>query len=193
MNQGIPKVAVSLPMFSMKSQSVLALVRTLFSTPGVEFSLHVVEGAYIQSNRHQLALMALERKTDFMFFMDHDVVFQPDTLCRLIARDKDICFGKYSNRHTTTQRSLVTGLDGKLINDFPADLFECAIGPTGCMLIKMSVFSKIQQPWFNVILGTDGKVAESEDAWFCGQARNAGISVWCDPTIKVDHYGEAIY
>jgi len=193
MYQNMPTVAVSLPMYTMKSQSVISLIRTMFATPDVDFSLHVVEGAYIQSNREQLARMALERSADYMFFMDHDVVFAPDTLSRLFAHKRDIVFGKYNNRHITTQRSLVTGLDGKLIDEFPQEIFECAIGPTGCMLIKMSVFSKIQQPWFHVILGADGKVLESEDAWFCNQSRNSGFSVWCDPTIKVDHYGEAIY
>ncbi len=193
MHDNMPTVAVSLPMFTMKSQSVLSLVRMLFTSPGINFQMNILEGPYIQSNRSQLAMMSLANKADYLFFMDHDVSFPDDTLLRLISRDKDIVFGPYNNRYPTKQRSMVTGLDGEIVEALPSDMFECAIGPTGCMLIKTEVFPRVTLPWFHVILEPSGKVAISEDAWFCRQAREAGFSIWCDPTIKVEHYGEAIY
>jgi hypothetical protein len=170
----------------------VALISALFSTPEINLRLQVVEGSYIHSNRTQLAKLALDQQMDYMFFMDHDVVFPADTLCRLLSHNKDIVFGKYSRRETEP-KSLVMGLDGKLVTDFPSGLFPCASGPAGCMLIKMSVFANLPKPWFHVVVNDDGSVSESEDSWFCAQAHSVGLSVWCDPSIKVDHYGEAVY
>ena len=185
-------VAVSLPMYTMKAKSVVSLISTMFNTPEIHFHLHAVEGAYIQSNRVQLVKMALDQKADYMFFMDHDVAFAPDTLKRLLAHDKDIVFAPYNGRHAGSA-SLVMGLDGVRVESFPTDVFPVSSGPTGCMLIKMAVFDKLPKPWFHVVLNDVGQVSESEDVWFCNLAYLAGISVWCDPSIKVGHYGEAIY
>jgi GT2 family glycosyltransferase len=59
------------------------------------------------------------------------------------------------------------------------------------MVIKTSVFERIEPPWF----GLDevrGHIM-TEDVWFCRQAWRRGIEVWCDPTIPVKHIGEYAY
>jgi hypothetical protein len=58
----------------------------------------------------------------------------------------------------------------------------------------MSVFDKIDQPYF---FYKEPKSKEDdgmgEDVWFCEKVNEAGMEVWCDPTVEVSHVGEYIY
>lgn len=58
---------------------------------------------------------------------------------------------------------------------------------TGCagMLIKMSVFAKIPDPYF--LYYHTPILTVSEDAWFCLQAGKAGIPVYVDCGLMVGH------
>ncbi len=188
----IPIVGVAVPMLSMKPQSVVTLVSNLFATPNADLRLLVYESCYIQYSRTQLILSAQQQDCDFVFFMDHDVVFPSDTLTRLLACERPVVFGKYNQRHMPYD-STVTDCQGKRISEFPSSLFQVATGPTGCMLIDMEVFRRIQKPWFQIVLNDDGKLVETEDVWFCNQVNSSGLSIWCDPTIIVGHYGEAVF
>jgi 2-polyprenyl-3-methyl-5-hydroxy-6-metoxy-1,4-benzoquinol methylase len=51
----------------------------------------------------------------------------------------------------------------------------------GCMMIKTSIFDKIEEPWFDAEheFGTDIQLAK--------QARNAGYEVWCDTSLEIGH------
>lgn len=51
----------------------------------------------------------------------------------------------------------------------------------GCMMIRMSVFDKIDQPWFEPEhdFGTDIQLAK--------QVRKAGYEVWCDTSLEIGH------
>ena len=82
---------------------------------------------------------------------------------------------------------------GKItMTDLPQEPFKCFALGTGCMLIKMSVFDKIEKPYFYYgDAGQEGLM--SEDVYFCDKAHQAGYDVWCDPTIEVGHVGKYIY
>ena len=57
----------------------------------------------------------------------------------------------------------------------------------GAVLIKMSVFDKIQQPYF-VMEGELG-----EDYYFCAKAKKAGFDIWVDTGSVVAHAGTYFY
>jgi hypothetical protein len=80
------------------------------------------------------------------------------------------------------------------------------------MLTKLSVFDKLERPYFaepprkliGVFEGKDYgmRVAEEmyhdvipEDEYFCHQARKAGFDIWCDMqlTMEVGHVGTTVY
>ncbi len=51
----------------------------------------------------------------------------------------------------------------------------------GCMMIRASIFDKIEQPWFKPEhqFGTDIQL--------CRRARDAGYEVWCDTSLEIGH------
>jgi hypothetical protein len=87
---------------------------------------------------------------------------------------------------------------GTLINgpiSSPAsDLVEMQRIPTGCLLIKMSVFEKLTRPYFRFETDSEGAIV-GEDYVFCDRAREAGFHIWCDVTIsrELGHLGQKIH
>lgn len=61
----------------------------------------------------------------------------------------------------------------------------------GCVLLRASVFKHLEQPYFKYLNAyvcqdyTFGTV--TEDIYFCGQLKKAGITILCDPTIVSAH------
>ena len=69
----------------------------------------------------------------------------------------------------------------------PSAPFQVAALPTGFMLVKTEVFSRMGFPYFRCEFGL------GEDVSFCVRAQEAGIEVWCDPTIEIKHVGNKAY
>jgi SAM-dependent methyltransferase len=53
----------------------------------------------------------------------------------------------------------------------------------GCMMIRMSVFDKIESPWFM----DEMSVSQGTDIQICEKVSAAGWEVWCDTSIEVGH------
>jgi len=161
------------------AQSLLELVahskhdyRFIVSTRGYNTS----------ENRNWIAAQAIN--CDYLFFVDDDMIFPPDTLDRLLAHNKDIVGGVYMTKYEV-QSPVVEYLDDKR----PAELFECGAIGTGCLLIKTDVFRKVPQIWFNYIWNDNGSVKMSHDWYFCRKAREHGYKIWADPALSVHHIG----
>ncbi len=189
------RVGIGIPLVALRAKSLVSLCQNLIQTHA-EMALLIVEGAYIQHNRALLVKHAREQGCTHLFFMDHDMVFPADTVDRLLAHDKDIVACAYNMRGRFPLESVVTLHDaaGQRVPDadLPGELFRCSSLGCGVMLIKIPVFERIAQPWFHLhIEGFD--LLSTEDVWFCNQARQAGIDIWCDPTIPVQHQGEFLF
>jgi GT2 family glycosyltransferase len=138
---------------------------------------------------------AKKEKLDWLFFMDADMQVPADTILKLMAWDKEIVGCDYSRRagyYNTTAKDL----EGNPLKYYEATegLKEVDILATGCMLIKMSVFEKLEEPYFDVIWNRD-KPSIGEDVYFCRKARASGIPVWCDTGLskQIGHIGDNIY
>lgn len=128
-----------------------------------------------------------------LFFLDSDVVVPTDIIGRLLGQRKEIIGASYNHR-SLPLRSTVRIADetGKLVKAaMPQEPFRCYAVPTGAMLIDLSVFDRIERPWFHV--EERGAELMGDDVWFCQQATKAGIEVWCDPRIPVKHLGDFPY
>jgi hypothetical protein len=77
--------------------------------------------------------------------------------------------------------------------NIPTELFECQSVGFGCTLIDLKIFEFIPMPWFILGYEEDNISPMTEDVYFCTKARDAGFTVWCDPTIKTGHIGDYIY
>jgi len=141
-------------------------------------------GYNTSENRNYIATQAVNNKSDYLFFVDDDMILPPDTLDRLLAHDKDIVGGIYNTKYEE-QKPVIEYLEGTKRED----LFKVGAIGTGCMLIKTSVFKKLPQRWFRYEWYDNGMVKYSHDWLFCKDARKHGIDVYADSTLDIKHIG----
>lgn len=138
------------------------------------------EGFNTAENRTWLAVKAIREGATHLFFVDDDMIYEEDTLERLLEHDKDIVGAAYANRRG----------DGDVVGEISESegvLKEVSALGGGCVLIKKEVFEKLSQPWFWYEINDAGAVTMSHDWWFCKKAKEEGFEIWLDPTIRPKH------
>lgn len=176
---------------TIKAKTTLSLIETakrhdLFSV--------LQYGNCIDNNREKIIELAIKNLCSHLFFVDSDMSFPGDTLERLLEQDKDVIGAPYNYRFlplTTTVKFL--GENKELVKkEMPKETFEVYAVGMGCTLIKMSILEKLNKPYF-LIKRSMADIEFTEDVYFCEKAREAGFSIWCDPKIKVEHWGDYPY
>ena len=145
-------------------------------------------GIYIANLRNQCVTLAKHAWASHILFLDSDMRFPDTTLERLLAADKDIVAANYVQR--TMSEVWVARKDGAWVSSVGRTGLE-AIDTVGCgvMLIKLSVFDRLPQPWFSTPF--NGRDHTGEDVFFCQQAKACGFDVWIDHDLSqaVRHQG----
>ena len=165
-----------------------------------ECSLAMKAGSLIYTARNDLATMAIQMNADYVFWLDSDMTFQPDTLVRMMKtlkeKDLDILTGLYFRRVPPYSPVLFNKLDIKGVScdwsefrEIPKDLFEVGGCGFGCVLMKTDVFYDVQSRFSTMFapIGNNG-----EDVAFCWRARECGYKIWCDPSVVCGHVSHAI-
>src|SRR2546429_120520 len=60
--------------------------------------VRVARGGSVAENRNGLTALALEMGAEWIWYVDDDQIFAPDTLPRLLAHDLDVVSGLYVSR-----------------------------------------------------------------------------------------------
>lgn len=163
-------------------------------------TLMMKSGSLIYTSRNALATAAIQAEADYVFWLDSDMVFQPDILKRMLKtlqeKDLDMLTGLYFRRVPPYSPVLFDKLeiDG-IACDFtewkriPDDLFEVGACGFGCVLMKTDVFFDVQSKFGNMFapIGNNG-----EDVAFCWRARQCGFKIWCDPSVICGHVGYSV-
>ncbi len=134
---------------------------------------------------------AIKAQASHIMFLDSDMIFPSNTIKRLLAHDKDIVGALYPQR-TPPFSPLGVSLSGQAIYATHG-LQQMQIMPTGCLLIRSSVFARLTRPYFNT--RTNGEAIVGEDYHFCERARIAGFTIWCDGDLsrELGHIGLEIH
>jgi GT2 family glycosyltransferase len=140
---------------------------------------------------------AMASKSSHLLFLDSDMLVHGDVIQKLASHNKMVVGALYNERRmppTSTVKFRENGVTiAKSGDDIPKQLFKCFAVATGCMLIDMRVFEKLEEPWFFYSCHEDGRMDYGEDVWFCDRVQKAGFDVWCDPTIDIRHIGDFPY
>lgn len=199
------KITLAIPTNrGVKPKTVGSLLSLVNASKEHDFHVLIAEQGYTTAeNRNYCVVQALKNNSDYLLFIDDDMTFPPETLNQLLSHGKDIV-GVASNSRVLP-KSPTVGLMDKDGNykhpdkypswemKIPDELFKCFFVGGGVLLIKMSIFSVINKPWFKFESNDDGKIIRGEDGWFCDKARTHGFDVWCDPKIEIGHIGDYIY
>lgn len=189
------KILIAIPCMDMVSARFAQSLATLKKVGKCTVSF--LMGSLIYDSRNKLAGMALEMEADYILWLDSDMVFQPDTLERMMDTLNnhphiDILSGLYFRRTTPFTPVLFNKLerDGETlvfedVKEVPNDLFEVAGCGFGCVLMKTDCLFDIGMNWFTPF------VDAGEDCAFCMRAREKGYKIYCDPNISLGHMGYA--
>lgn len=169
---------------------------TSYGIEGVEISLRFNLGSLVYTSRNYLALMAMQDEADLIMWFDSDMVFNPDTLLRLlkdIDDGADFVTGVYYRRTSPFTPTLFSKLDineegvaiWDQIEEVPdKGLFEVAGCGFGCVLMKTDIARDVFKK-FGRLFSPIGEVGE--DLSFCWRARECGYKLMCDPDIPLGH------
>lgn len=191
------KIAICLPIHSgahplfVRSLSRLVAFTLMVKLEGPEGPIvpHIETFVFSTSNvafsRRKLAEMALEWDAEWLFWLDADHTFPPDTLARLLAAGRAVIGANYRRRDPERVIHTAVGL-----NHGEPDLADgegteeiLHLG-LGVCLTHSAVFRKIGQPYFSEEIHSDGMTTIGEDVNFCRKARAAGFPIHVDHALS---------
>lgn len=181
------KVCVAFPSGDLINVRFLKSLLDLFthSTSLVDIFWANFVGSRITENRNNLVKMAQQGNATHILFIDSDMTFPADALMRLLDYDMDIVCATASKRNEESRDMI-----GIPCNSSDAitskSLVEMESIGLPFMLIKMSVFDKIQKPYFAE--PENGEDLIPEDAYFCQKVRNERFRIFCDLALSL-HMG----
>lgn len=165
-----------------------------------ECHLTMKMGSLIHLSRNEIASMSLAEEYDYVFWLDSDMVFKPDTLVRMVhtleEKDLDMLSGLYFRRVPMYTPVIFDRLEFEErvckwseFKDLPEDLFEIGGCGFGCVLMKTDVFLDVYCRFKQMFepIGDNG-----EDVAFCWRARQCGYKIWCDPSVICGHVGYSV-
>jgi GT2 family glycosyltransferase len=200
------RVAICIPTRGeCKAGFTLDLARLVNMTtrrrPEVSIGFVTGTGTLIHDLRAKIARDALQVQPDYLFWLDDDMRFPPDALIRLLAHGSDIVGTNYTTRtmppKPTAKTMAEDGIDFWHVPLDPAatGLSQVDACGFGCVLIRASVFAKLEEPWFSMPWCAERSMHVGEDVYFCTVARNAGFKTHIDQDLsrELRHSGSFEY
>ena len=157
---------------------------------GNETAIMFQVGSLVYEARNKLAKKAIELETDYTMWFDSDMVFEPDTMLRLLKHNKPFISGAYFRR--SPPYSLVAfeevDAENRKWKDLalPSEVTKCGGVGFGCVLVKTEVLFNVAAKygtWFEPMNNF------GEDLSFCYRARKCGYDLYIDPSITCGHIG----
>jgi 2-polyprenyl-3-methyl-5-hydroxy-6-metoxy-1,4-benzoquinol methylase len=169
-----------------------------------------VKSAGVDIARNEI-IRKLEK--DWLFFMDSDQTFHPDTLNRLLSWNLPVVSGLYfkspgepvphvyryawqgdvhlyismakevMNYLVRYKDDLEKAPQATILPAHKEDLIECDGVGGGCLLIHRRVLEAIKDPWFKCNEGAPA----GEDFDFCRKVQAAGFKIFVDPGVICGH------
>lgn len=189
------RIAILTPCQDMVSAGfALDLARLTASVPWwMEHTVVQNRGTLLPQQRATLVHAAQVWGATHALWLDSDMRFPPDTLEQLLAHEQPIVAANYATRRKPILPTAEHREYGHLFTE-PIDtaLIEVTQAGMGVMLVDMSVYARMKEPWF--ILGFNPKTSEyiGEDFFFLRKAREHGFVTLIDQALsnEVRHVGE---
>lgn len=154
----------------------------------------------VYTARNKLAQQAVSTGSDFVLWLDSDMVFKPDLLQRFMKHmenpEIDMVSGLYFRRSAPYTPVLFNKLeitdercDTSEFETIPDTVFEVGGCGFGGVLMRTSVIINVAARFGEMFAPINGV---GEDLSFCWRARQCGTKILCDPSIELGHVGHSI-
>lgn len=184
------KILIAVPTSGNIEPEVFKTIYDIRSVHELHFDF--VRGYDCAVARNEIAKMAQAGGYDYVLMVDSDTVIPPDTLDIMLQDPVDVCLGVCPRKNTSEGKTAIVRLgaetyrDNYYYDDLPEGRVLVRGGGFACALVKSSVFTRMDYPWFQYTISTDGSTL-SEDYYFCQNARLFGIDIYMDPRVRCGH------
>ena len=197
------KILIAVPcMDQLPAQFAHSLATlTSYGIEDTQISIWFNLGSLIYTSRDQIAKKALLDEADLVMWFDSDMVFNPDTLKKMlehIDNGADFVTGIYYRRtppfsavgfKTMELNEEGTAFTWEDLTEIPDEPFEVGACGFGCVLMKTEIFVSVFAK-FGLMFTPIANCGE--DIAFCWRARQCGYKIIADPSIKLGHVGHTI-
>ena len=198
------KISVGIPVYDgkLQMQSVACLLTetSLATSLGIRLRVNFLPSCTnLALGRNQLVKEFLAIGADKLVFLDADVTFEPGSLIKLATHKVDFVGGAY--RLKTNEERYPVHLLSEAKELGPDGLVEVAMVPTGFLALSRNVFEKFEASYPDRRYTIDGEESYcyfqipyhngalfTEDSYFCKEWREAGGTVYLDPTPTLTHW-----
>ena len=184
------RILIAIPTFETIQPEVFKAVYDLHSA-GHELSFDFVKGYDCAVARNKISVLA-KGTYDYVLMVDSDTIIPPDTLELMLDTDVDICLGVCPRKNTKEGETAMVKMTDMSYRDFyhydelPAEKTEVKGGGFACALVKTTVLTALDYPYFQYVTNEDCSTF-SEDFYFCQHARLYGYQIIMDPRVKCGH------
>lgn len=189
-----PHVVIALPTTGIVSSTVAVGWAFMFGKMlgvGVRTEIMCSNLGDVATARRELVKLALDTEATHVFWLDADILPEPDAALRLLEDDERVIGGLYRKRGFPYE-PVVCSFDEEadMFKSFsafdPEGVTEVGGMGHGCLLVETSVYREMaayfeDDRWyvFDPDLG--------EDLYFCKRLRALGVSVWLDARVRCSH------
>jgi hypothetical protein len=181
--------------YSHFSYSLGNLIKTT-TLMGIEVHLFFDASTILINQRENLINQAIEVKSEWVLWLDSDMMFPPTTLLRLLAHSQDIVACNYMKRSYPFKS--VAFMD---TNDWESwvplqsedELLTVEAIGMGCVLMRTSVFEKLNRPYFEYTYQPKTKDWGGEDFTLFKKLNKLGYQVKVDMNLSNEIYHIGTY
>lgn len=196
-----PRITIGIPCYGQVSPEYLEdFARFMYHCgrrmPEYDFFLAIKKKSEQFRARNAIVEAAIQVNSDWLLMLDDDMIINHmvtsgpsevySFLNRMIGHNKDICGALYYQREGHCAPVIMAKANERgyrLLRDEEIErrLQKVDVAGGGCLLIKMRVFDRIKQPYFQpeYEFGTDIQL--------CRKAAECGMEVWADTSIELGH------
>jgi glycosyltransferase involved in cell wall biosynthesis/GT2 family glycosyltransferase len=196
------KILIAIPTAQNIHAETFKSIYDLEVPKGYEVDFQYFYGYNVDQVRNLIADWVV-KGFDYLFAVDYDMSFPPDTLKRLLSHNKDIVSGLYRQRNDDLVLEIYRnnnkgGQDNVRFTDLylngEGNWLERVDGcGFGCVLVKKQVFERVGYPYFKYHSALTMEETISEDIDFCRKATAAGFEIYCDTDVICNHHGQTIF
>jgi len=193
------KLAILIPcrdtLFAAHSLAVIEMVK--YNTLN-DLDTHVFLDAstVLLTQRQNLAEAALSIKSDYILWLDSDIVCPSTTAMRLLNHDEPIVCANYVRRQVP-HKGVAYETIGDWQNPLPFEVEDTLVPiegiGMGCMLMRTSILEELERPFFEFTYSPESNDFLGEDMYFCTKIREAGYEIYVDTVISQELYHLGTY
>lgn len=184
------KILIAVPTFENIQPEVFKAIYELKSEHELHFDF--IRGYDCAVARNNICKIAIAHGYDYVLMVDSDTIIPPDTLDLMLDPPVDVCLGVCPRKNTKEGKTAMIKLgsdnysNNYLYSELPEERVMVKGGGFACALVKTSVLSQLDYPWFQYVTNEDYSTF-SEDFYFCQHANLYGVDVWMDPRVRCGH------